>query len=168
MEQKSIQERLVATARSLKKQKQKLKTAENALKTRWSKVIKTADKYGGSCRIKSYPKRKLLPEFDQEAIEPPNSKNKKATRSDRRPLGHYKTANGATLDAACDPVKDSHHGPARSIYGPRKQALTSNAKNPTSESGTPKYRGAAHPLCRGFVTADVLAKGLSRGAIATG
>src|SRR4051812_46940694 len=147
MEQKNLQERLVATARSLKKQKQKLKTAENALKTRWSKVIKTADKYGGSRRTKSYPKRKLLPEFDQEAIEPPNSKNKKATRSDRRPLGHYKTANGATIDAACDPVKGSHHGPARSIYGPKKQALTSNAQNPPSESGTPRYRGAAQPLC---------------------
>src|SRR3954463_10400588 len=147
MEQKNLQERLVATARSLKKQKRKLKTAENALKTRWSKVIKTADKYGGSRRTKSYPKRKLLPEFDQEAIEPPNSKNKKATRSDRRPLGHYKTANGAALDAACDPVKDSHHGPARSIYGPKKQALANNAQNPPSESGTPRYRGAAHPLC---------------------
>src|SRR3954465_3098041 len=147
MEQKNLQERLVATARSLKKQKQKLKMAEDALKTRWSKVIKTADKYGGSRHTKSYPKRKLLLEFDQEALEPPNSKNKKATRSNKRPLGHYNTANGAALNAACDPIKDSHHGPARSIYRPRKQALTSNAKNPPSESGTPKYRGAAHPLC---------------------
>src|SRR3954465_2758531 len=147
MEQKNLQERLVATARSLKKQKQKLKMAEDALKTRWSKVIKTADKYGGSRRTKSYPKRKLLPEFDQEALEPPNSKNKKATRSDRRPHGHHKTASGAALNAACDPIKDSHHGPARSIYGPRKQALVSNAKKPSSESGTPKYRGVAHPLC---------------------
>src|SRR3954465_14465503 len=48
MEQKNLQERLVATACSLKEQKRKLKTAENALKTRWSKVIKTANKYGGS------------------------------------------------------------------------------------------------------------------------
>src|SRR4051812_44820063 len=95
----------------------------------------------------SYPKRKLLPEFDQEAIEPPKSKNKKATRSNERPISHYKTAKGAALKAACDPIKDSHHAPARSIYGQRKHALTSNAKNPPSESGTPRYRGAAHPLC---------------------
>src|SRR4051812_4962435 len=67
--------------------------------------------------------RKLLPEFDQEALEPPHLKNKKATRSDRRPHGHHKTASGAALNAACDPIKDSHHGPARSIYGPRKQAM---------------------------------------------
>src|SRR3954464_7756783 len=77
MEQKNLQERLVATARSLKKQKQKLKTAEDALKTRWSKVIKTAAKYGGSRRTKSYPKRKLLPEFDQEALEPQTRKTKR-------------------------------------------------------------------------------------------
>ena len=144
MEQKNLYERLVATARSLKKQKRKLKTAEDALQIRWSKVINTTDKYGNSRRTKSYPKRKLLPEFDEEALEPSHSKNEKATRSDRRP---HKAASDAAPKSACDPLKDSHHGPVRSIYGPRKQALVSNAMKPSSESGTPKYRGAAHPLC---------------------
>ena len=144
MEQKNLHERLVATARSLKKQKRKLKTAEDALRIRWSKVINTTDKYGDGRRTKSYPKRKLLPEFDEEALEPSHSKNEKATRSDRRP---HKAASGAAPKSACDPLKDSHHGPVRSIYGPRKQALVSNAMKPSSESGTPKYRGAAHPLC---------------------
>ena len=69
LEQKNLHKRLVATARSLKKQKRKLKTAEDALRMRWSKVLKTADKYGDSRQAKSYPKRKLLPEFDEEAIE---------------------------------------------------------------------------------------------------
>ena len=55
-EQKNLHEGLVATARSLKKQKRKLKTAEDALRIRWSKVRNTADKYGGSRRTKSYPK----------------------------------------------------------------------------------------------------------------
>ena len=50
---------------------------------RWSKVLKTADKYGNSHQAKSYPKRKLPPEFDEEAVEPPQSKNKEASRSDR-------------------------------------------------------------------------------------
>ena len=77
MEQKNLNKRLVATARSLKKQKRKLKTAEDALRIRWSKVRSTADKYGSSRRTKSYPKRKLLPEFDKEALEPPQSKRKK-------------------------------------------------------------------------------------------
>ena len=71
LEKKNLHKRLVATARSLKKQKQKLKTAEDALRIRWSKVLNTADKYGDSRRTKIYPKRKLLPEFDEEALEPP-------------------------------------------------------------------------------------------------
>ena len=83
MEQKNLHKRLVTTVDSLKKQKRKLKTAEDALRIRWRKVRNTADKYGGSRRTKSYPKRKLLPEFDEEALEPPQSKNRKATRSDR-------------------------------------------------------------------------------------
>ena len=83
LEQKNLHKRLVATARSLKKQKRKLKTTEDALRMRWSKVLNTADKYGDSRQTKSYPKRKLLPEFDEEAVEPPQSKNKEAARSDR-------------------------------------------------------------------------------------
>ena len=71
LEQKNLHKRLVATASSLKKQKRKLKTAEDALRIRWGKVLNTADKYGDSRHTKSYPKRKLLPEFDEEALEPP-------------------------------------------------------------------------------------------------
>ena len=59
-------------------------------------------------------------------------------------------ANGAAHKPARDPHEDSHQkdGPARSIYGPRKQALANNATQQISEHhGTPKYRGAAHPLC---------------------
>ena len=81
----NLHNRLVATARSLKKQKRKLKTAEDTLRMRWSKVLNTADKYGTSHQTKSYPKRKLLPEFDEEALEPPQSKKKEAAWLDRRP-----------------------------------------------------------------------------------
>ena len=70
-EHRNLQKRLVATARSLKKEKRKLKTAEDILRMRWSKVLKTADKYGNGHQSMSYPKRKVLPEFNQEAIEPP-------------------------------------------------------------------------------------------------
>src|SRR3954466_3001848 len=148
-EQKNLHKRLVATAHSLKKQKRKLKTGEDALRIRWSKVINTADKYGGSRHTKSYPKRKLLPEFDEEAVEPPQSKKKNATRSDRRPHGQHRAANGAAHKPACDPLNDSHQkdGPTRSIYGTRKQALISNATQLVSERhGTPRYRGAVSPM----------------------
>ena len=43
-EHMNLHNRLVATARSLKKQKRKLKTAEDALRMRWNKVLNTADK----------------------------------------------------------------------------------------------------------------------------
>ena len=85
-ENKSLRKRLVATARSLKKEKRKLKTAEDILRMRWSKVLKTADKYGNGHQSKSYPKRKLLPEFDEEAVEPPRSKDKEAAWPDRRQM----------------------------------------------------------------------------------
>ena len=82
-EQQNPRRRLVATARSLKKQKQRLKAAQDTLRIRWSKLLNTAAKYGGNRPTKSYPKRKLLPEFDEEALEPPQSNNKEVARSDR-------------------------------------------------------------------------------------
>ena len=63
---------------SLKKQKQRLKAAQDTLRIRWSKVLNTVAKYGGSLHTKSYPRQKLLPEFDEEALDPPQPKIKTA------------------------------------------------------------------------------------------
>ena len=68
-EHMNLHKRLVATARSLKKQKRKLKTAKDTLRMRWSKLLNSAYKHGASHHTKSYPKRKLLPEFDEEVKE---------------------------------------------------------------------------------------------------
>ena len=81
LEQENLHRRLIATARSLKKQKKRLKATRNTLNSRWNKVLDTEEKYGGSRHTKSYPKRKLLPEFDDEALEPTQPKNKMADRS---------------------------------------------------------------------------------------
>ena len=149
-EHKNLHKRLVATTRSLKKAKRKLKTAEDTLRMRWSKVLKTVDKYGNSQQTKSYPKRKLLPEFDEESVEPPQLKIKEAAWPDRRPEGRP----GAASGTAHKPAHDTHKylrktdGPVRSIYGPKKRAPGSNITCRVFEdNGTPKYRGAAHPLC---------------------
>ena len=75
-EQQNAHQRLVATTRSLKKQKQRLKAAQDTLQIRWSKVLNAAAKYGGNRPTKSYPKRNLLPEFDEEALDPPQPKIK--------------------------------------------------------------------------------------------
>ena len=42
-------------------------------------MLDTEEKYGGSHHTKSYPKRKLLPEFDDEALELTQLKNKTPT-----------------------------------------------------------------------------------------
>ena len=101
-EQQNARKRLVATMRNLKKQKQRLKAAQDTLQIRCSKILNTAARYGDNHPSKSYPKRKLLPEFDEEALDPPQLKNKTAIRSDRRPRGQHRAAN----DAAHKPVRD--------------------------------------------------------------
>ena len=82
LQQQNLHKRLIATARSLKKQKQRLKAAQDTLNYRWNKVLGTDEKYGGDRHTKSYPKCKLLPEFDDEAIEPIPLKNNTANQLD--------------------------------------------------------------------------------------
>ena len=128
-EQQNARKRLVATARSLKKQKQRLKAAQDTLQIRWSKILNTAARYGDNRPSKSYPKRKLLPEFDEEASDPPQPNTKAATWSDRRPLYQHRAAYNATHNTTHDPCEGSHpkDGATRSIYGPRKRAPAYNA-----------------------------------------
>ena len=59
-------------------------------------------------------------------------------------------ASGAAHKPAHDTRKDPRKkdGPIRSIYGPKKKTPGSNTTSRAFEdNGTPKYRGAAHPLC---------------------
>ena len=132
MEQENLRRRLIATARSLKKQKQRLKAAQNTLNSRWNKVLDTELKYGGSRHTKSYPKRKLLPEFDDEALEPIQLKNKTADQSDRPPRGRDRAANDVAHKSAHDLHEDLHKeaGMARSIYESRKHATAQNHGRP--------------------------------------
>ena len=107
-EQQNARQRLVASARSLKKQKQRLKVAQDTLRIRWSKVLNTAAKYSGNHPTKSYPKRKLLPEFDEEALDPPQPKIKTTIWPDRRPHGQHRAANNAAHKPLRDPREGSH------------------------------------------------------------
>lgn len=93
LEQENLCRRLITTARSLKKQKQRLKVAQNTLSSRWNKVLDNEEKYGGSYHTKSYPKRKLLPEFDNEALEPTHPNNQMANWPDQPPCYRDRAAN---------------------------------------------------------------------------
>ena len=40
-------------------------------------MLDTEERYGDDCHTKSYPKHKLLPEFDDEAVPPKNNTTKR-------------------------------------------------------------------------------------------
>ena len=66
-------------------------------------MLDTEEKYGGSRHTKSYPKRKLLLEFDDEAIEPIQPKT--ADKPDQPPRGRDKAATQAEQQPAPPPIK---------------------------------------------------------------
>ena len=124
LEQENLHRRLIATARSLKKQKQRLKAVQDTLNRRWNKVLDTEEKCSDDRHTKSYLKRKLLPEFDDEAVGAIQPKT--TNQPDRPPRGHDRTANDAAHKSAHDlrELLDKKFSMARSIYGSRKCAST--------------------------------------------
>ena len=137
LEQERFKRRLIATARSLEKKQQQLQADQLLLNDRWTNVL-AAEEYGLERPTKSYPKRKLLPQFDDEALEPvpsarnaadrpPRGRDKVATQAEHQPVlpcrkGRDKTARGYTYDPRQD--LDSRAGQTRSIYGSRGRAPT--------------------------------------------
>ena len=87
-------------------------------------MLDTEEKYGDDRHTKSYPKRNMLPEFDDEAIEPIPSKSNTADQPDRPPRGCDRAANDAARKSAHDlrELVDKKAGVTRSIYGSRKCA----------------------------------------------
>ena len=83
LEQEWFKWMLLATARSLKKQKRKIKAEHDTLNDRWTKVLADEEGYDRKQPIKSYPKRRLLPQFDDEAIEPTRPTYTHAKQPDR-------------------------------------------------------------------------------------
>ena len=139
LEQERFKHQLIATARSLKKKQQQLQADQDLLIDRWTDVL-AAEEYGLKRPAKSYPKRRLLPQFDEEAPEPiPPSRNAEQpprgrdSAADRPPRGRDKTATQAEQQPAPPPRKnrdktardytydlrqdlDSRVGHTRSIY----------------------------------------------------
>ena len=140
LDQERFKRRLIATTRSLKKKQQQLQAEQDLLNDRWTNVL-AAEEYGLELPTKSYPKRKLLPQFNNEALEPIPPKYKPADEPDRPPRGRDRpatyaehqpaplrrrgkeaTAPGYTYDVRQD--LDNRAGQARSIYGSRGRAPT--------------------------------------------
>ena len=65
------------------------------LDDKWNEVLDTKEKYSGNRQTKSYPKRKLLPEFDNAAIAPIPPNNRTDDQQERPPRGRDRAANNA-------------------------------------------------------------------------
>ena len=87
LEQERFKLQFIATARSLKKKQQQLQAEQDLLVDRWTNVL-TAEEYGLKRPAKSYPKRRLLPQFDEEAPEHTSPSHK----AERPPRGRYRAA----------------------------------------------------------------------------
>ena len=69
-EQARFQRQLIATARSMKRKQQELHTHQNTLNDKWIKVLEAeAELKTRRTTAKSFPKRRLLPDFDDEAAD---------------------------------------------------------------------------------------------------
>ena len=89
-------------------------------------MLDNKTKYGGSYHTNSYPKRKLLPEFDDEALEPTQPKNEMTNRPDPPPCNRDRAANKVAHKSTHDLRENLRQkfGATRSIYGSRKRAPT--------------------------------------------
>ena len=137
LEQEHFKRRLIATARSLKKKQMQLQADQDLLNDRWTEVL-AAEEYGLSGPTKIYPKHRLLPQFDDEALEPvPSSHNaaghrqlcpdKEATQAEHQTAPHHRKGKNNTARGCTDDLRrdlDSRAGHARSIYGSRGHAST--------------------------------------------
>ena len=70
VEQERFKRRLMAAASSLKKKQQQLRADQDLLADRWTEVL-AAEEYELERPSKSYPKRRLLPQLEEEAPKSP-------------------------------------------------------------------------------------------------
>ena len=63
-------------------------------------MLDAEERYGREHQTKSYPKRKLLPQFDDEALAPIPSRHDQADQLDRPPRGRDKVASNVVYQPA--------------------------------------------------------------------
>ena len=96
VEQERFKRRLMATASSLKKKQQQLRADQDLQADRWTEVL-AAEEYELERPSKSYPKRKLLPQLEEEADKPTSPVHNTA---DRPPRGRDREAFRPSIQAA--------------------------------------------------------------------
>ena len=95
-EQEKFRRRLVATARSMKKQRKQLQADQDTLNDKWVEVLAAEQdlELRRADPVKSYPRRRLLPAFDDEVAENVPFKHDGADQPDRPPRGRDRPTGG--------------------------------------------------------------------------
>ena len=152
VEQERFQRRLMATARSLKKKQQQLRADQDLLVDRWTEVL-AAEEHKLECPSKCYPKRRLLPRLEEEALKPTSPA---LDTADRPPHGRDREASRPSTQAA-PRTKAQEYAPdlrdmledkarqTRSIYGShRRPRLETITITPATNSARPNTVDKAH------------------------
>ena len=137
VEQERFKHRLIAIANSLKKKQQQLQADQDLIADRWTEVL-AAEEHEPERPTKSYPKRRLLPQLEEEALKPtlpaydaadwpPRGRDRGAYQPEVQPAPRRQTnkntkARGSTRDLR--DVLENKAGHTRSIYGSRGRAPT--------------------------------------------
>src|SRR4051812_13812769 len=164
-EQKRFQRRLIATANSLKKKQQQLRADQDLLADRWTEVL-AAEEHELGRPSKNYPKRRPLPQSEEEtndmADRPPRGRDREARRTFKPTIPRGRSARGQEDEPDLREVLESKARQTRSIYrscgrpthddfqsGHHKSGRAEHNRHSPSElcRDIAQYRGAAHPLC---------------------
>ena len=125
VEQERFKRWLIATAKSLNKKKQQLQADQDLLADRWTEVL-AAEEYELERPTKSYPKSRLVPQLEEEALpaydavdRPPRGRDKAAYQPEVQPAPRRQSnkntkARGNTQDLR--DVLENKAGLTRSIY----------------------------------------------------
>ena len=111
IEQERFKRRLIATANSLKKKQHQLQVDQDLLADRWTEVL-AAEEYELEGPSKTYPKRRLLPRLEEEALKPTSPVM-------TRLIGHLMAATERHFSQKLSPhpdatqIKMSRHGEIR-------------------------------------------------------
>ena len=100
LKQERFKRQIIATTRRLKKKLGQIKAEHHMLNNGWTKVLAAEEGYGFERQTKSYPKHRLLAQFEEEALVPIPSKYNHADLPDRPPRGWDKTTNYAEYQPA--------------------------------------------------------------------
>src|SRR3954466_14480269 len=156
-EQERFNRRLLATASSLKKKQQQLRADQDLLADRWTEVL-AAEEYELERPSKRYPKRRLLPRFEEEAPtspahdmadRPPRGRDREASRPSTKAMPRRRSKHAKARENAPDlrDILEDKARQTRSIYRSRGRPT---ARNDDRHSGYNKSGRAEHSRQNSF------------------